>query len=128
MGQPVRIRDLAERMIRLAGFRPGEDIEIAVTGPRPGERLHEMLFAREEGMAETGIDGVMAARPVGADRLHLERWLERLAAAAAADDRAAAERVFAEAIPDFRKRARTAAPAPPSPPSSSPRVAASRAR
>jgi FlaA1/EpsC-like NDP-sugar epimerase len=128
MGQPVRIRDLAERMIRLAGFQPGEDIEIAVTGPRPGERLHEMLFAREEGMAETGIDGVMAAKPVGADRMHLQRWLEGLAAAASSDDRAAAERVFAEAIPDFRKRARTAAPGPPSPPLSSPRVAASRAR
>ena len=115
-------------MIRLAGFQPGEDIAIAVTGPRPGERLHEMLFAREEGMAETGIDGVMAAKPVGADRMHLQRWLEGLAAAAASDDRAAAERVFAEAIPDFRKRARTAAPGPPSPHSSSPRVAASRAR
>ena len=50
-------------MIRLAGFEPGEDIEIAVTGARPGERLHEILFAREEPMAEIGIDGVMAAKP-----------------------------------------------------------------
>ena len=62
MGQPVRIYDLAERMIRLAGFEPGEDIDIVVTGTRPGERLHEILFAREEPMAEIGIDGVMAAK------------------------------------------------------------------
>ena len=55
-------------MIRLAGFEPGEDIEIAVTGTRPGERLHEILFAREEPRAEIGIDGVMAAKPVFADR------------------------------------------------------------
>jgi O-antigen biosynthesis protein WbqV len=129
MGQPVRIRELAERMIRLAGFEPGEDIEIAVTGPRPGERLHEILFAREEGMAETGIAGVMAAKPAGADRARIERWLERLGAALAADDRAGAERVFAEAIPDFRKRAaRTPEPGPPTRPASPPRAAASRAR
>jgi O-antigen biosynthesis protein WbqV len=129
MGQPVRIRDLAERMIRLAGFEPGEDIAVAITGPRPGERLHEILFAREEGMAETGIAGVMAAKPAGADRARIERWLERLGAALAADDRAGAERVFAEAIPDFRKRAaRTPEPGPPTRPASPPRAAASRAR
>ena len=55
-------------MIRLAGYEPGEDIEIAVTGTRPGERLHEILFAREEPRTEIGIDGVMAAKPVFADR------------------------------------------------------------
>ena len=46
MGQPVKIMDLAERMIRLAGFEPGVDIEIVVTGVRPGERLNEILFAQ----------------------------------------------------------------------------------
>ena len=78
MGQPVRIYELAERMIRLAGFEPGEDIEIAVTGTRPGERLHEILFAREEPRTEIGIDGVMAAKPVFADRDRVDRWLEAL--------------------------------------------------
>ena len=48
MGQPVKIVDLAERMIRLSGLEPGRDIEITFTGMRPGERLHEILFAREE--------------------------------------------------------------------------------
>ncbi len=84
MGQPVRIIDLAERMIRLAGFEPGEDIEIVVTGTRPGERLHEILFAREEPMADTGIDGVMAAKPVFADRPRVEAWLRELERAVAA--------------------------------------------
>src|SRR6266566_249182 len=46
MGQPVRIVDLAERMIRLSGLEPGRDIEIKFIGIRPGERLHEILFAR----------------------------------------------------------------------------------
>ncbi|MET7242201.1 SDR family NAD(P)-dependent oxidoreductase [Methylobacterium sp. EM32] len=106
MGQPVRIRDLAERMIRLAGFEPGEDIDVVVTGARPGERLNEILFARDEPMVNLeGIDGVMAAKPVFADRAQLAAWLDRLAAAVAADDRAAADRVFGEAIPDFLHRA-----------------------
>ncbi|MGX7707475.1 SDR family NAD(P)-dependent oxidoreductase [Methylobacterium sp. Gmos1] len=106
MGQPVRIRDLAERMIRLAGFEPGEDIDVVVTGARPGERLNEILFARDEPMVNLeGIDGVMAAKPIFADRAQLAAWLDRLAAAVAADDRAAADRVFGEAIPDFLHRA-----------------------
>ncbi|ACB80161.1 polysaccharide biosynthesis protein CapD [Methylorubrum populi BJ001] len=106
MGQPVRIRDLAERMIRLAGFEPGEDIEIQVTGARPGERLNEILFAKEEPRVTlAGIDGVMAAKPVFADRAVLETWILRLRDAVAAGDRAAADAVFEEAIPDFRNRA-----------------------
>src|SRR6202008_4494676 len=64
MGQPVRIVDLAERMVRLAGLEPGRDIEITFTGIRPGERLHEILFAREEPTSEIGIPGIVAARPL----------------------------------------------------------------
>ena len=117
MGQPVRIRELAERMIRLAGFEPGEDIEIQVTGARPGERLNEILFAKEEPRVQLdGIDGVMAAKPVFADRTVLEGWILRLRAAVETGDRAAAEAVFEEAIPDFRHRTRSVpkadAPAP----------------
>jgi O-antigen biosynthesis protein WbqV len=64
MGQPVKIVDLAERIIRLSGLVPGRDIEVKFTGVRPGERLHEILFAREEPIAEIGIEGIVAARPV----------------------------------------------------------------
>lgn len=105
MGQPVRIADLAERMIRLAGFEPGDEIEIAFTGARPGERLNEILFARDEPrVALAGIDGVMAARPVFADRARLDAWVADLRAAVAAGDRAAAEAVFEAAVPHFRQR------------------------
>jgi FlaA1/EpsC-like NDP-sugar epimerase len=104
MGQPVRINDLAERMIRLAGFEPGEDIEIRYTGVRPGERLHEILFARDEPMVEIGLPGVMAAKPVFASRAQVNLWLKRLATAVAAEDRTAAEAVLDEAIPDFSRR------------------------
>src|SRR5207302_3340226 len=63
MGQPVKIVDLAERMIRLSGLQPGYDIEIVFTGMRPGERLNEILFANEEPTVEIGIAGIMAAKP-----------------------------------------------------------------
>ena len=52
MGQPVKIVDLAERMIRLAGLEPGRDVDIVFTGTRPGERIQEILFAREEPMVD----------------------------------------------------------------------------
>ena len=104
MGQPVKIMDLAERMIRLAGYEPGVDIEIAVTGVRPGERLNEILFAHDEPKAETGLDGVMAAKPIFADRAILQQWLGRLERAIAENERGAAEAVLDEAIPDFRAR------------------------
>ncbi|RYE31807.1 MAG: polysaccharide biosynthesis protein [Hyphomicrobiales bacterium] len=116
MGQPMRIMDLAERMIRLAGFEPGEDIEIVVSGVRPGERLHEILFAHDEPMAETGLDGVMAAKPIFAGRARIEAWLAQLAAAVKANDLAAVNAVLDEAIPDFslRDSKRPDAPALPS--------------
>jgi len=105
MGQPVRIAELAERMIRLAGFEPGAEIEIAYTGARPGERLNEILFAREEPRVTLpGIDGVMAARPVFADRARLDAWVAQLREAVAAGDREAAEAVFEAAVPHFRER------------------------
>jgi O-antigen biosynthesis protein WbqV len=64
MGQPVKIMDLAERMIRLSGLEPGYDVEIVFTGIRPGERLHEILFASQEPTVEIGLDGIMAAKPL----------------------------------------------------------------
>ncbi|MBM6593839.1 nucleoside-diphosphate sugar epimerase/dehydratase [Microvirga pudoricolor] len=124
MGQPVRIYELAERMIRLAGYEPGEDIEINVTGTRPGERLHEILFARDEPMAEIGIAGVMAAKPIFADRARVNEWLDALKQALVAGDRAAADRVFEEAIPEFKRRLQPIpAPAQPDPPASRPAAA-----
>ena len=48
MGEPVKIVDLAEKMIRLAGYIPGEDIKIKFTGLRPGEKLYEEVLSNEE--------------------------------------------------------------------------------
>ncbi len=48
MGQPIRIEDLAHKMIRLRGLRPGQDIAITYSGVRPGEKLHEQLISSDE--------------------------------------------------------------------------------
>jgi FlaA1/EpsC-like NDP-sugar epimerase len=59
MGQPVRILDLARQMIQLAGFRPEIDIPIVITGLRPGEKLHESLFAGDEAHQPTNHPKIM---------------------------------------------------------------------
>lgn len=102
MGQPVKIVDLAERMIRLSGLEPGEDIEISFTGMRPGERLHEILFASEEPKLDIGVAGVMAAKPNQPPMEALRNWLAHLSGAIAADDRATIRSVLKSAIPEFR--------------------------
>ena len=64
MGEPVRIMDLAEDMIRFSGLEPGRDIAIEIIGPRPGEKLHEQLFnAYERARADAGAEDHARAAP-----------------------------------------------------------------
>ncbi len=105
MGQPVKIVELAERIIRLSGLEPGRDIEIVFTGIRPGERLHEILFAREEPVSEIGVSGVVAARPVSPSLETMRAWLGELEQALRREERGSIYRVLREAVPDFRKEA-----------------------
>jgi FlaA1/EpsC-like NDP-sugar epimerase len=101
MGQPVKIVDLAERMIRLSGLEPGRDIEIAFIGMRPGERLHEILFAREEPTVAIGIAGIVAARPVSPPLDAVRGWLALLEQGLAREDRSVIFGVLRGAVPDF---------------------------
>jgi FlaA1/EpsC-like NDP-sugar epimerase len=101
MGQPVKIVDLAERMIRLSGLQPGHDIDIAFTGMRPGERLNEILFASEEPTVEIGIAGIMAAKPNEPPMQALRKWISALDQAIAGDDRATIRAVLKDAVPEF---------------------------
>ena len=106
MGQPVKIVDLAERMIRLLGLEPGPGgIEIVFSGIRPGERLHELLFAADEPTADIGVPGVTAARPVNPALDTLRARLAALEQGLGRDDREAIYRVLRDAVPGFRKEA-----------------------
>ena len=101
MGHPVKIVELAERMIRLSGLEPGIDIEITFTGMRPGERLHEILFANEEPPVEIGVAGVMAAKPNEPPMLTIRKWLGALDQAIASDDRVTIRAILKDAVPEF---------------------------
>jgi O-antigen biosynthesis protein WbqV len=101
MGQPVRIVELAERMIRLSGLEPGRDIEIKFIGIRPGERLHEILFAREEPTAPIGIDGIVAAQPISPSLDAMRGWLVALEQGLARGERSAIYGIMRAAVPDF---------------------------
>ena len=105
MGQPVKIVDLAERIIRLSGLEPGRDIEINFTGIRPGERLHEILFAREEETSEIGIPGIVAAKPVQPSLEAIRAWLGQLEQGLARNERSAIYEVLRNAVPEFRGEA-----------------------
>jgi O-antigen biosynthesis protein WbqV len=101
MGQPVKIYELAERMIRLSGLEPGRDIEIKFTGMRPGERLHEILFASLEATSETGVPGVVAAKPGRPEMSVMRGWLADLDNAIKAGDRDRARSILHTAVPEF---------------------------
>ncbi len=101
MGQPIKIVDLAERMIRLSGLEPGRDVDIVFTGIRPGERLNEILFAREEPTSDIGVEGVVAAAPVCPSIDVVEGWLARLKHDLDAGERAAIYGVLRQAVPNF---------------------------
>lgn len=101
MGRPVKIVDLAERMIRLSGLQPGYDIEIVFTGMRPGERLHEILFASEEPTVDIGVAGIMAAQPNEPPMQTLQKWITALDQAIARDDRVTIRTILKDAVPEF---------------------------
>jgi FlaA1/EpsC-like NDP-sugar epimerase len=101
MGLPIKIVDLAERMIRLSGLEPGRDVDVVFTGIRPGERLNEILFAREEPTSDIGVEGVVAAAPVCPSMEVVQGWLAKLKRDIDTGERAAIYGVLREAVPNF---------------------------
>jgi FlaA1/EpsC-like NDP-sugar epimerase len=87
MGDPVRVLDLAEALIRLSGYEPDVEVPIQFTGVRPGEKLKEEILLAEEGTIDTGVDKIFVAR-LGAepDPSALERGVAQLAEAGSQGD------------------------------------------
>jgi O-antigen biosynthesis protein WbqV len=104
MGQPVRIDDLARRMIRLAGFEPDKGIRVDYVGTRPGERLSEFLFEDREPQFDIGIRGIVAAEAQTLPLPRLQPLLADLVQAAEAGDDARARAMIAELVPDIGGR------------------------
>lgn len=96
MGEPVRILDLATNLIKLSGYRVGEDIQIVFTGLRPGEKMYEELLMNEEGLKETANKMIFIGKPIEFDEEVFRSQLvelEREAMDETSDIRAAVEKI-----------------------------------
>ena len=78
MGEQVRIYDLAVNLIKLSGLEPHKDIEIKITGLRPGEKLYEERLMAEEGLTKTSNDRISIGKPLDMDDDLLFRSLDKL--------------------------------------------------
>ena len=109
MGEPIKIDYLARQMIRLAGKKPDEDVQIVYTGLRPGEKLSEELFHDQENLTATGHDKILLARHRKQDWIVLEQGLQMLELASAKHDDSALETLLGDLVPESL-RSRTSAP------------------
>ena len=105
MGQPVKIADMAQDLIRLSGKEPGVDIEIVFTGLREGEKLYEELITEGEGIVRTAHEKIMVLERTceavcGADSL--DRSLAAMAEAASGHDGEAVRRLLGALVPEYQ--------------------------
>lgn len=100
MGQPVRIDDLARNLIRLHGLRPGRDIEVEYTGLRPGEKLFEELYLRDENLVRTVHDKILVLQGPPLDRAWVDARVNELREHLGAEP-ARLRALMQEIIPDY---------------------------
>ncbi|MDR1627762.1 MAG: polysaccharide biosynthesis protein [Oscillospiraceae bacterium] len=102
MGSPVKIKDLAENLIRLSGFVPNVDIKIQYTGLRPGEKLYEELLLDEEGITKTKSKKIYIGKPIKMDKEKFKEGLERLKFASLSNDRGKIYEEISNIVENFR--------------------------
>lgn len=102
MGEPVKIVDLAKKMIRLAGYTPGEDIKIEFTGLRPGEKLYEEVLSNEENTIPTDHYKIRIAKVREYKRDEIIASYDRLADLALAVRIDDTVRLMKEVVPEFK--------------------------
>ncbi|MEG0803829.1 MAG: nucleoside-diphosphate sugar epimerase/dehydratase [Pygmaiobacter sp.] len=101
MGDPVRILDLAENLIKLAGFIPYRDIDIVFTGLRPGEKLYEELMMDEESVQKTASKKIFIGSPLKMDRANFFEHLKQLKEIAYSNDSERLLSFIEDIVPTF---------------------------
>jgi FlaA1/EpsC-like NDP-sugar epimerase len=101
MGSPMKILDLARNMIRLSGHEPDKDIEIRITGLRPGEKLYEELSGAGENTLATYHDKIHIFQGAQPRKKDMEAWLESLTGMLAVRDEAAIVEHLRKLVPEY---------------------------
>lgn len=104
MGEPVKIADLARRMIELAGLKVGEDIEIEYTGLRPGEKLYEEVLSTKENTIPTSNEKIHVAKVCQYDYSEVAEKITKLSALAAQVDVPATVRLMKQIVPEYKSQ------------------------
>ncbi|WP_294806736.1 nucleoside-diphosphate sugar epimerase/dehydratase [uncultured Gemmiger sp.] len=110
MGEPVKIMDLANRLIRFYGYEPGVNMEVKITGLRPGEKLYEelMMDAEQDKMAKTAHNKIFIAPPMQIDLAAFYSDLQRLQEAAHRNDDEVVD-ILQEMVPSYHPNRRVCA-------------------
>ena len=107
MGDPVKIKDLAENLIRLSGLIPHEDIKIEYTGLRPGEKLFEELLMDEEGIQKTKSKKFYIGHPIDLDVEKFREQLLELKEICGEGDKNDIENMLLKIVPTFKRESNT---------------------
>lgn len=103
MGEPVKIYDLAENLIKLSGFEPYKDIDIQITGLRPGEKLYEELLMNEEGLTETKHKKIFIGKPGDFDLGDVKNKIDELLRVAISGNEVVLRQRVKEFVPTYRE-------------------------
>ena len=101
MGTPIKIADLAKRMIRLAGFEPDKDIKIEYTGLRPGEKLYEEVLANEENTLPSFHPRIRIAKVREYEYEHVDQVFRKLEELALAVDIKSLLALMQDTVPEY---------------------------
>lgn len=104
MGKPVKIHDLAVNLIKLSGYEPGKDIEIKVTGLRPGEKLYEELLMDEEGLTETKHKKIFIGKPSSFDLDTLKVEIDEIMKIAESGNKVMLREKLHEIVPTYNQQ------------------------
>lgn len=102
MGEPVKIVDLAHRMIKLSGFEPHVDIKIIYTGLRPGEKLYEELLSDDAKTMQTHHEKILISKDPNMNYNQIDHYCNHIVKAALRREKVEVVKILKEIVPEFK--------------------------